>query len=90
MAPSASAASSFIRGVWAKTSREIEKLWVGVLQAGRETGEFRDDLEINLTHRFIRETVWSSVRWYNPRGRLKHDAVASQFLSLLDGGILSR
>jgi len=73
----------------AKTSREIEKLWVGVLQSGHDSGEFRDDLEIGLTHRFIRETVWSSVRWYNPRGRLKHDVVATHFLSMLYGGILA-
>jgi len=73
----------------AKTSREIEKLWIGVIQAGCDTGEFRNDLEVRLTHRFIRETVWSSVRWYNPRGRLKHDVVATHFLSMLHGGILA-
>jgi AcrR family transcriptional regulator len=73
----------------AKTSREIEKLWIGVLQAGREQGDFRGDLEVSLTHRFIRETVWSSVRWYNPRGRFKHDAVASQYLTMLYGGIVA-
>jgi len=73
----------------ARTSREIEKIWVGVLQAGHDAGEFRDDLDVRLTHRFIRETVWSSVRWYNPRGRLKHEVVADHFLSMLHGGILA-
>ena len=73
----------------AKTSREIEKLWISVLQTGRDAGDFRADLEISLVYRFIRDTVWASVRWYNPRGRFKHDVVASQYLVMLYGGILA-
>ncbi|WP_406634506.1 TetR/AcrR family transcriptional regulator [Amycolatopsis sp. WGS_07] len=72
-----------------KASLKIEKLWLGVLQAGRETGEFRADLETSLVYRFIRDTVWSSVRWYNPRGKLRHDVVAEQYLSMLYGGLLA-
>ncbi|MGH3435885.1 MAG: TetR/AcrR family transcriptional regulator [Sciscionella sp.] len=72
-----------------KTSLKIEKLWLGVLQAGRESGDFRDDLDVSLVYRFIRDTVWSSVRWYNPRGRLRHDVVATQYLTMLHGGILA-
>jgi hypothetical protein len=34
--------------------------------------------------------VWSTVRWYNPRGRLKHEALADQYLQMLHGGLLSR
>lgn len=72
-----------------KTSRENERLWIGVLGAGRDSGDFRADLEPAVAYRFIRDTVWSSVRWYNPRGKLKHDILADQYLSMLFGGILA-
>ncbi|WP_051791396.1 TetR/AcrR family transcriptional regulator [Amycolatopsis jejuensis] len=72
-----------------KTSAKIEKLWLGVLQSGRDSGDFRDDLEISLAYRFIRDTVWTSVRWYHPRGKLRHDVVAQQYLTMLYGGLLA-
>lgn len=73
-----------------KTSRGIEAVWLQVLAAGRESGDFRADLDSNIVYRFIRDTVWSTVRWYNPRGRLGHDKVADQFLAMLHGGLLAR
>jgi TetR/AcrR family transcriptional regulator, cholesterol catabolism regulator len=74
----------------AKASRGIEAVWLQVLAAGRESGDFREDLDSNIVYRFIRDTVWASVRWYNPRGRLRHDKVADQFLAMLHGGLLTR
>lgn len=73
-----------------KTGRKIEAVWLNVLVAGREDGDFRADLESNIIYRFIRDTVWSSVRWYNPRGKLQHEKVADQFITMLHGGLLSR
>lgn len=73
----------------ARTGRKIERLWVQVLIDGRESGEFRADLESNITYRFIRDTVWASVRWYNPRGKLRHEKVADQFLAMLHSGLLA-
>lgn len=69
-------------------SAQIEDMWRGVLVAGREAGDFRDDLDISLTYRFIRDGVWSSVRWYKPQGRLQHTAVADQYLEMLHQGLL--
>jgi AcrR family transcriptional regulator len=73
-----------------RTSRKIESVWLQVLAAGRESGEFRPELDSAIVYRFIRDTVWSTVRWYNPRGRLKHEALADQYLQMLHGGLLAR
>ena len=70
-------------------SQSIQQTWVSVLRAGQDAGEFRADLDMDLAYRFIRDTVWSTVRWYNPRGRLQHGTVADQFLSLVHGGLLA-
>ncbi len=73
-----------------EASRKVEKVWLDVLQAGIDSGDFRAGLEPTTTYRFIRDGVWSSVRWYNPRGRLQHGTLADQYLELLDGGLLRR
>lgn len=73
-----------------KTGRAVEAVWLNVLAAGREAGDFREDLDSGIMYRFIRDTVWVSVRWYNPRGKLQHEKVAEQFITLLHGGLLAR
>lgn len=70
-------------------SREVSQTWLTVLRAGQSSGDFRSDLDMDLVYRFVRDTVWSTVRWYNPRGRLQHGTVADQFLSMVHGGLLS-
>lgn len=74
----------------ARASREVEKLWIGVLEAGRASGEFRQGLDPKLAYRFIRDAVWSAVRWYRPGGRLGHKKVADSCLALLHDGLLDR
>jgi AcrR family transcriptional regulator len=73
----------------AESSRRIERLWLQVLHSGQESGDFRSELDPGLMHRFIRDTVWQTVSWYRPRGRLKTDAIAEQYLTLLHGGLLN-
>lgn len=80
------AASEF--GFVADASTEINTLWRGVLDSGRESGDFRPDLDTGLVYRFIRDAVWSTVRWYQPGGRLSHEALADQYISMLWSGLL--
>ncbi|MFT4082551.1 MAG: TetR/AcrR family transcriptional regulator [Nocardioides sp.] len=69
-------------------SKRIEKIWIGVLEAGTTSGDFRSDLNVQFAYRFIRDAVWASVRWYRPGGRYGHEAVAEQYLTLLHDGLL--
>ena len=70
--------------------RKIEKIWLRVLTSGQESGAFRSDIDINLTYRFIRDTVWVAVRWYRPGGKHRPEVVAGQYLNVLHGGLLTR
>ncbi|MFC7339795.1 TetR/AcrR family transcriptional regulator [Saccharopolyspora griseoalba] len=72
-----------------ESSRRVESIWIAVLEEGRRTGDFREDLEPSLVYRFLRDAVWSSVRWYNPEGTMRHDALAEQCLLLLHTGLLA-
>jgi TetR/AcrR family transcriptional regulator, cholesterol catabolism regulator len=67
-----------------------ENTWLGVLEAGRASGEFREDLEVKMTYRFIRDAVWGTVRWYRPGGKTTWETLAERYLDLLHGGLLRR
>lgn len=71
-------------------NREFRQLWRSVLAHGVADGEFRNDLDIELVYRFMRDTVWVAVRWYRPGGAMSVDEIASQYLSVVLDGILPR
>lgn len=66
---------------------EFRKLWLQILSAGVADGIFREDLDVELVYRFIRDTVWVAVHWYDPHGTLPAEAVAEQYLGILLDGI---
>lgn len=69
---------------------QMRKLWVGLLEEGVRSGDFRPDLDTEVVYRFIRDTVWVAVRWYRPGGDLSAHDVAEQYLSILLDGIAAR
>ena len=68
-------------------NRQQRKMWVEVLKQGMADGVFRSDLNVDLVYRFIRDTTWVSVRWYQPGGPLTAEEVGRQYLSIVLGGI---
>jgi AcrR family transcriptional regulator len=63
------------------------KMWMDVLTEGIEQGYFRPTIDIDLVYRFIRDTTWVSVRWYQPGGPLTAEEVGRQYLDIVLGGI---
>jgi TetR/AcrR family transcriptional regulator, cholesterol catabolism regulator len=74
-------------GYLAERNAQSRNVWMTLLTEGVETGALRADLDITLTYRFIRDTVWVAVRWYRPGGGLTHEAIADQYLTILLDGI---
>ena len=68
-------------------NKEQRKMWVDVLHQGVEEGYLRPDLDVDLVYRFIRDTTWVSVRWYQPGGPLTAEQVGQQYLAIVLGGI---
>lgn len=64
-------------------------MWVDVLNQGIDEGYFRPDIDVDLVYRFIRDTTWVSVRWYQPGGPLTAEQVGRQYLSIVLGGIVA-
>jgi AcrR family transcriptional regulator len=70
-----------------KRLTEFRRMWHGVLQAGIADGSFRPDLDVELSYRFLRDTVWVGVGWYRPGGTLGIDEIARQYLSIVLDGV---
>ena len=68
-------------------NRRQRKMWVDVLSQGIDEGYFRADINVDLVYRFIRDTTWVSVRWYQPGGALTAEQVGRQYLAIVMGGI---
>jgi len=68
-------------------NQQSREVWLTLLQNGIDAGVLRDDLDLELTYRFIRDTIWVAVSWYRPGGRRTHTEIARQYLSILLEGI---
>ena len=68
-------------------NKEQRKMWLDLLNQGVEEGYVRPDIDVDLVYRFIRDTTWVSVRWYQPGGPLTAEEVGRQYLSIVLGGI---
>ena len=61
-------------------SRDV---WMRLLREGVDAGVLREELDIDLVYRFIRDTVWVAVNWYRPGGSMSATAVADQYVTIL-------
>ena len=71
----------------AERNAQSRDVWITLLTEGVSSGALRADLDIELTYRFIRDTVWVAVRWYRPGKKLSHTDIADQYLTILLDGI---
>jgi TetR/AcrR family transcriptional regulator, cholesterol catabolism regulator len=69
-----------------KDIREIERIWIGQLERGKQVGVFRPDLDVKLTYRLLRDILWLPMNWRDAGG-FSTDEVADAVLRLLFEGI---
>jgi AcrR family transcriptional regulator len=74
----------------AESQRRFEKAWLSTLERGVAERAFRADLDVRLTYRFVRDTVWVAASWYRPGGQHSPDEIARQYLSMVLDGIAVR
>ncbi|MFD9790566.1 TetR/AcrR family transcriptional regulator [Streptomyces sp. NPDC059070] len=74
----------------ADSQRRFERAWLGTLERGVAAGAFRADLDVRLTYRFVRDTVWVAASWYRPGGQHGPEEIARQYLSMVLDGIAVR
>ncbi|MER7129562.1 TetR/AcrR family transcriptional regulator [Streptosporangium saharense] len=69
-----------------RTEEEVERMWVEQIERGQAVGQLRGDIDTKLTYRMVRDSIWVTVRWFRPGGRLNTAALADHYITvLLDG-----
>ena len=69
-----------------KALREIERIWIGQLELGKQAGLFRPDLDAKLTYRLLQDVLWVPAQWRRTRG-YSIDQAVDGFLQILFHGI---
>lgn len=77
-------------GYLADSQVKFERAWLGTLERGVAAGVFRADLDVRLTYRFVRDTVWVAASWYRPGGQHSPEEIARQYLSMVLDGVAVR
>ena len=72
-----------------KALREIERIWIGQLELGKQASLFRTDLDAKLTYRLLQDVLWVPAQWRRTRG-YSTDQVVDGFLQILFDGIGAR
>lgn len=71
-----------------KAMKEIEQTWVQQLERGKETGQFRADLDARLVYRLLRDILWIPTSWRQTRGASwTTDQIVDGLVRLLFDGI---
>jgi AcrR family transcriptional regulator len=70
-------------------AEETERLWTSVIEDGMRAGVFRSDIDARMIYRFMRDTIWISVRWYRPDGKYRPDEIADFYLELILDGLVT-
>jgi TetR/AcrR family transcriptional regulator, cholesterol catabolism regulator len=71
-----------------KDLRQIERIWMTQLQLGIDAGMFREDLDVKITYRLLRDILWLPMNALQAGG-FGTDQVVDSFLRLLFEGITS-
>ncbi|GAB1646696.1 TetR family transcriptional regulator KstR2 [Krasilnikovia sp. MM14-A1259] len=68
--------------------KEIERIWVQQLERGKQSGQFRDDLDARLTYRLLRDILWIPTSWrQRPARAWRTDQIVDGLLRLIFDGI---
>ncbi|MBK8731220.1 MAG: TetR/AcrR family transcriptional regulator [Tetrasphaera sp.] len=46
---------------------DIQKTWIDAIEAGVRAGQLRDDISPRVFYRLLRDAMWLTVRWYDPK-----------------------
>ncbi|MCW4354985.1 TetR/AcrR family transcriptional regulator [Hoyosella sp. YIM 151337] len=68
-------------------NKQYRDIVMSLLAEGVSEGVFRADLDVEITYRFIRDSVWVAVGWYHPERGLAASEIAERYLGIVLEGI---
>ncbi len=70
-------------------SSEIARIWVEVIEAGIATGLFKKNLDPNVVHRLLRDSLWLTARWFTPSAKYTLDKLVDDCTALFLDGLMA-
>lgn len=66
---------------------EIQRIWMGVIERGIAAGAFRDSLDAGVVYRLMRDSIWLTLRWFDPNGPFSLEQLGDQCIKIFIDGI---
>jgi AcrR family transcriptional regulator len=66
---------------------ELKQIWLKVINRAIKSGVFRPKTDAKLVRRFIRDSLSSTVRWWDPNGPYSIDQVADAYIKMIFEGL---
>jgi AcrR family transcriptional regulator len=70
-----------------ESAKAVRAAWVGVLEEGRSSGAFRDDIPLKVTYPLLRDGLWLTARWFRPTKGYGHEQLAADYWRIFLGGL---
>jgi TetR/AcrR family transcriptional regulator, cholesterol catabolism regulator len=67
--------------------REVERIWIDVIQAGMDRGAFRGEFSARMVYRTVMGAVQAVIRWFDPAGSVTIDELIEIETVLLLRGV---
>ncbi|WP_344615115.1 TetR/AcrR family transcriptional regulator [Dactylosporangium salmoneum] len=77
-------------GYLRESGRAVQDAWLRVIEAGIAEGTFRDDVNPKILYRFMRDSVWLTVRWFKSSKAHSIAELAGNCTSLFLDGLTVR
>jgi AcrR family transcriptional regulator len=70
-----------------ESAKAVRAAWVGVLEEGRASGAFRDDVPLKVTYPLLRDGLWLTARWFRPTKTYGHEELAADYWRIFLSGL---
>jgi AcrR family transcriptional regulator len=72
-----------------ESAKAVRAAWVGLLEEGRQSGAFRDDIPVKVMYPLLRDGLWLTARWFRPTKAYGHEQLAEDYWRLFSGGLVA-
>jgi AcrR family transcriptional regulator len=70
-----------------ESAKAVRAAWVGLLEEGRASGVFRDDIPVKVMYPLLRDGLWLTARWFRPTKAYGHEQLAADYWRLFCEGL---
>jgi AcrR family transcriptional regulator len=72
-----------------ESAKAVRAAWVGLLEEGRQTGVFRNDIPVKVMYPLLRDGLWLTARWFRPTKAYAHAQLADDYWRMFSGGLIA-